>query len=292
MPASALTLALAIAIDAAASSSSAQVDACEFARHPPPAAMSIPFDMVDGRVYVQARVDGKGPFRFAVDTGASGIGRLDRSLLDALHLQTSGRMDHSDGVRTATEETTRLASLALGGFVKKDVDVITRDYKRHAANGASFDGILARGFFADGVLSIDYSARKLTFSTDASLADHDTLHYDRAFRVPIRVHGDVLQANLDTGANVAMVVPRALWPTVSNTPLEPAGQARLSNSSIAWDRGVVDGPVTVGSLSLSRVEARVSDRYPEILLGAHALKDTTLVIDQRSQRIALCPSSS
>ena len=45
--------------------------------------MRVPFETIDGRIYVQASVDGHGPFRFAVDTGASGPGRADLSLVSA-----------------------------------------------------------------------------------------------------------------------------------------------------------------------------------------------------------------
>ena len=38
----------------------------------------------------------------------------------------------------------------------------------------------------------------------------------------------------------------------------------------------------------ANVEVRVSDRFPELLVGAHALQDAVLMIDQRSQRVALC----
>jgi hypothetical protein len=51
-------------------------DACGLAHRPlTDTLVQIPFESVDGRIYVQARVNGREPYRFAVDTGASGIGR-------------------------------------------------------------------------------------------------------------------------------------------------------------------------------------------------------------------------
>ena len=43
------------------------------------------FEVIDGRVYVQARINGEEPFRFAVDTGARGMGRSDTSLVALQH---------------------------------------------------------------------------------------------------------------------------------------------------------------------------------------------------------------
>lgn len=41
-------------------------------------------------------------------------------------------------------------------------------------------------------------------------------------------------------------------------------------------------------LSISEIEARVFDRYPELLVGAHVLQNMTIMIDQRSKQVALC----
>ena len=61
------------------------------------ALVDIPIRVIDGRVYVQASVNGQGPFTFAVDTGASGFGRADMKLVSKLHLKFSGERNSSDG---------------------------------------------------------------------------------------------------------------------------------------------------------------------------------------------------
>lgn len=51
------------------------------------------------------------------------------------------------------------------------------------------------------------------------------------------------------------------------------------------------GPFRIGAAMLSDVEVRVSDKYPELLVGAHALQHFALLIDQRTQAIALCQAA-
>lgn len=266
-------------------------EACRLVHNPAKSAKRIPIQIVDGRIYVEADVNGKGLFRFAVDTGASGFGRLDKSVLPRLQLEKSGITRHSDGVQSSDEDTTRISSLALGDLVKTDIPVMTRDYKARLPEAAWFDGILARDFFADGTLIVNYSMKELIFSTETHLTgmEPDVAHYDRAFRIPIHVDGKVFEANIDTGANVAMVVPKRLWEAVSNMPLATAGAGTLSNSTIQTERGIVPGPVRLGAVTLADINARVSDRVPEIMVGAYALKDSILAIDQRSHSIAICP---
>jgi predicted aspartyl protease len=250
----------------------------------------VPFETIDGRIYVQTRVNGRGPFRFAIDTGASGMARADASLVSALGLIIQGETTTSDGVRSAQVDTTRLDSLELGDFVRHQLNVITRDYSGRKAPDAAFSGIIAREFFSDGLLVIDYPGKTLSFTRTHALSPTATnvLTYERAFRVPVSIGALQTEGNLDTGANVTFVLPRSLYDQVAATPLQQAGRGHLTNGEIETSRARVRGPFRIGSASLSNVEVRVSDRFPELLVGAHALQGMVLMIDQRSKSIALC----
>jgi predicted aspartyl protease len=252
--------------------------------------LRVPFEVVDGRIYVQARVNGRGPFRFAVDTGASGWGRADTTLVSALHLKTGMPATTSDGIQKARVATVHLDSLELGGVSRKDLEVIARDYDSRMSPDAAFSGIIGREFFADGLLIIDYPERTLSFSRTLSLSPTgpNVLRYERAFRVPVSIGEVRTEGNLDTGANVAFVLPKSLFKRVSDAPLQHAGAGRLTNSRIETMRATVRGPFRIGGVSLSDVPVRVSDRYPELLVGAHALQHFVFMIDQRSRSIALC----
>ncbi|HSX56917.1 MAG TPA: aspartyl protease family protein [Sphingomonas sp.] len=258
------------------------------------AALRVPFRVIDGRIYVEARVNGAGPFAFAVDTGASGMGRADASLTRQLGLPVEGSGETSDGVATSRVDMTRFATLDLGGFVRRDLPVITRDYGSKLAPEARFAGIIGRDFFGDGLLVIDYPTRTLSFSHGPGLTRGaaGVLGYERPFRVPVSIGAMAAEANLDTGANVTFVLPRALFDRVSGGPVAAAGGGQLTNTTIDTGRATVRGPFRIGAASLSDVEVRVSDRYPELLAGAHALQHFAILIDQRSKSIALCPAKA
>lgn len=265
--------------------------ACDLARAPRESfAMQVPFEVVDGRIYLQAEVNGRGPFRFAIDTGASGMGRADASLVSALGLEILKPTTNADGVSTSDADTTHLSSLSVGGLARQDLDVITRDYNSRMGPEAAFSGIVAREFFGDGLLVIDYPRKTLSFSRTLALSPAQTgvLTYERPFRVPVSIGELETQGNLDTGANVAFVLPQALFDQVSGTPLEAAGRAQLANSKVDTQRSTVHGPFRIGEANLSDVEVRVSDKYPELLVGAHALQGFAVLIDQRSRSVALC----
>ncbi len=265
--------------------------ACSLARRAMTGAvLSVPFRVVDGRIYVTVKVDGKGPFVFVVDTGASGMGRADAGLVATLAIPPTGSGHTSDGVATAEVRTVRLASVALGDFVRRDLEVVTRDYSNKLSPEAAFSGILGRAFFGDGLLVIDYPARRLTFTRAFALSgeSNGVMSYERAFRVPVNIGDTLTEGNLDTGANVSFVLPKALFDRVGGGALQSAGQGKLTNTTVSTDKAIVKGPFRIGAATLSDVEVRVSDRYPELLVGAHALQHVTLLIDQRFRRIAVC----
>lgn len=280
----------ALAATACAHTPAERFDACTLDIPKHDALVRVPFDTVDGRIYVMARVNGRGPFRFAVDTGASGLGRADASLVSALGLPVSGETTTSDGVRTAQVDTARIDMLELGGLARSGLDVITRDYNSRNAPDARFSGIIAREFFADGLLVIDYPARTLTFSRTHALppAGKNVLRYERAFRIPVSIGAVQTLGQLDTGANVAFVLPHTLYQQVATGALKDAGPGQLTNGAIETGRAVVQGPFRVGTVSLSDVDVRVSARFPELLVGAHALQKAVVLIDQRSKRVAVC----
>jgi predicted aspartyl protease len=250
----------------------------------------LPFDVIDGRIYVSARVNGDGPFRFAIDTGASGIGRADASLVSKLGLNVHGEGSTSDGVSIASAKLVTLKTLELGGLKRENVEVITRDYASRMSKDAAFAGIIGREFFADGLLEIDYPARTLRFSRDRAVSSSDdgALPYERAFRVPVTINGIAVTGNLDTGANVAFVLPQTLFDKVSDSTLIPAGQGTLTNSTVDMYRATVSGPFEIGAIRAHNIEVRVSERFPELLVGAHFLQNYRLLIDQRSGHVAIC----
>lgn len=276
---------------ASASPPASGADACGLARQPiADALVQIPFDSIDGRIYVQARVNDQGPYRFAVDTGASGIGRADKRLVAALDLPLHGETTTSDGVTKAGVDTVRIDALELGGVVHRNVEVIARDYNARNAPEAAFDGILARDFFADGLLRIDYPNRTLAFTRTLKLdpAAANAVTYTRAFRIPVSIGDHTFVAQLDTGANVGFVLPQSAYEQVSEQPLGEAVRSQLTNGQLESWRGAVQQPIRMGQVSHAQAEVRVSPNYPEVLVGARALQDAVVLIDQRSQVVAVC----
>jgi hypothetical protein len=273
-------------------SASPAVTACEVATRGMDSdpLVRLPFEIVNGRVYVDVHVNGQGPYTFAVDTGASGMGRADASLVSTLGLGISGQNQSSDGVSTATVNTVHFDTLELGELRRHDFDVIARDYSSTLDQQARISGIIGRDFFADGLLVIDFPSRTLTFNRTQGLTPDqpDALRYERPFRVPVTIGEVSTLGNLDTGAGVTLALPLSLYDQVATGPIEAAGRARLTNNVIENGRAILPGPVRIGDVALSNVDVRVVDRIPELVVGGQVLQNYVLAFDQRSHLVAVC----
>lgn len=265
--------------------------ACALAQVDAEPLFRVPFRIVDGRIYTDVRVNGQGPFTFAIDTGASGLGRADLSLVKALEMPFVGDGRASDGVSTQTVPTVRFDRLEIGGYASGGMEVMARDYAGRMAPEQVISGIIGRDFFAEGTLVIDYPAKMLSY-TKAAMIDPeatDALPYERPFRVPLTIGDEIIEANLDTGANVEMVLPQVLYERLSVDPLATAAAATLTNNTVETQQGRLHGPFRLGAAEFTDVTVRVSDRFQEMMVGARMLQNYRIVIDQPGQLIAICP---
>ncbi len=158
---------------------------------------SYPIDFIDNRVFVQTKVDGKGPFAFLLDTGSSSA-TIDSTLMKRLRLKPKGGGETGGaGEKTVGYETVHLKSLTLGDLALGAMDVPALDGQPLArvVGFQHFDGVLGAEIFADHVVTIDVGNARLTVE--------DTAHFvpgPAAVRVAMTLNGDltpVIDAAID-----------------------------------------------------------------------------------------------
>lgn len=251
---------------------------------------TIPFTLVGGRPHIEAYVNGEGPFDFALDTGAEGIGRADSLLAAALSLPIAGTEEMTDGVTTRTQITVRVDSLRFGSLTLEGVELPSRRYGLSSVDGAPLMGILGRGFFADHTLTIDYARSEIRISAARLDArDPHTVAYERPFRVPIRLGDQDRVANVDTGFNEGLHVPLADTVHLAVTDWV-AGEGSTTQNRLVVHRGRVSSPIEVAGTRIDPLEVAFTERIPHLMLGYAVLRDFSVSFDQRSQLIRLEPA--
>src|SRR5580704_5147202 len=83
---------------------------------------TLPFELIDNRVFVEVRLNGRGSFHFILDTGASGFSLIDTTV-QRLGLRTeSAGEDGGVGEKTVRVSRCHLAQLQLGDLQFEDLE--------------------------------------------------------------------------------------------------------------------------------------------------------------------------
>jgi aspartyl protease/PDZ domain-containing protein len=129
-------------------------------------ATTFPFAFVDNRIMIECRIDGKGPFTLALDTGA-GVTSVTPAVAKTLGLPVAAAGTTS-GVGNATQavQTTKLRTLRVGDFTFRAVPVYVLDLGKISERSgiAPFDGVLGEPELRAFAVAVDMDAHAITLS--------------------------------------------------------------------------------------------------------------------------------
>ena len=117
-------------------------------------------------IIVPVKLNGKGPFRFVLDTGASGSVVTPKAA-KALGLHGSGTAKAIGAGGSTDVMLTRLDSLELGGEKVTGLTLAIDEMKDVSAVVPNLDGIVGYDFLRRFVLEIDYPASTLRLHAPA-----------------------------------------------------------------------------------------------------------------------------
>jgi predicted aspartyl protease len=258
-----------------------------------------------GRVMTNVMVNGKGPFRFVIDTGAS-RSTLAPHLARSLNLQQSGRNVILNGVTGAAEvPTVAVDSIEIGALklVDQNLPVIFTSIMGNA------DGILGVAGFNDQRIDVDFKRDRVQVLESTGRRPHFSMVTTRAHRnatglmiLDVRVGRRIrAKAVLDTGAER----------TLGNLALQQAmnkGRRKKREPVSAVVHGatpdIADGDVqeikeaSIGDMTLSNLEVIFADfhvfklwqldKEPALLIGMDMLGVLErLVIDYRRNEVSM-----
>jgi len=195
------------------------------------------------RLTVPVTIQGQGPFRFMIDTGAQAT-VLSRDLADRLQLFDRQPATLIAMASTREVETTRVSDMGLG----------TRSFTIHAA--PLLDAVNIGG--ADGILGIDsLQHQRVLFDFENNLlmvADADTLGGNRGFDIVVRARrrlGQLIihRAEID-GVSVAVVIDTGAQGSIGNPVLQRRlRRARAQDPALLTD---VNGVEVTGDTRLAQ----------------------------------------
>ncbi|MBS0286104.1 MAG: retropepsin-like domain-containing protein [Proteobacteria bacterium] len=149
----------------------------------------ISFDDTNNSIVVQVMINGKGPYRFLVDTGL-GFSTMTTELERELNLPKV--MEGGFYINNVVHQVKfyRVKELSIGEAKLNNYDFIVSpkltvidDVKK--VRNISFDGILGFGAFKHYLLAIDYPQKKLSLESGTLTNDPSALKYKNDYNVPV-----------------------------------------------------------------------------------------------------------
>lgn len=287
--------ALAVAVPGAAMCEEGQVEGAE--DFPDPGTthlggktVAIKMDTSPGRPMIDLRVDGRGPYRFVVDTGA-GLSVIDAGIAEELGLEVVGTQElRSPGAsETIQGQRVQAGRLEAGGLRIDNPVLATMDLAGFSAG--TLDGILGRPHFAGLLLTFDFPGSWLVLK-EGSLDRADPAVVENAaqagsIRFPIDMAGVSVSMVLDTGSPGGFTVPQAIQSQLRFVEAPTVGPTIQLVGGVhpTW-RATLDGDVRLGALAYEKPEVvltTISDEFGNI--GNLILRDLRVTLDQANSLV-------
>jgi hypothetical protein len=255
--------------------------------------VAVPMQIQSRIPVVEATINGKGPFRFFIDTGA-GATVLNDDLVKELQLPVIGSTrigDPSDPQGIAASNVS-VDALEIGGASFRNFTAVSWDRSKPRPGDAP-RGVLGIPLFVDLLLTLDYPAKKVVIGRGALSAANgrDIVNFKHGeanlFSVPITVSGVETQATLDSGGGGSgLGFPTDYMkklPLISK-PVE-VGRGRMAGGEVVIYAAKLKGSVKVGDHVFEEPTVHFNGRLRHINLGSELLSKFSVTIDQKNQRI-------
>lgn len=260
---------------------------------------SMPFELVDDRVIIEGRINGRGPYHFIFDTG--GYGQISLDVAHALNLKLEGE-EQSGGVgeKTVTASGVTLNDLEFGDIHITNLSIHAFDYSdnRYVFGSHPIDGVIGLPIFENAVVRIDYDKRQVTFTNPANFANPgagQAVAFERSestFGPMVQGSIDGVQGRfmIDTGARSTLLLA---GPFVTANDLRKKYAPRIDavtgwgiggpvRSQVTRVKSLTLGPLAVRDvvafLSLQKSGSLATSPYAG-LVGAGVLKQFTWTFD-------------
>ncbi len=273
----------------------------------PRKAVEVPTQRAGEHVFVQAKMNGAGPYWFLLDSGSQ-IGVITEDLAREAGLKLKGYVAvvHEVG-GTATNKMYEGAAFDLGGAIYKASSVAARPretFRRmERLHGRRFDGVIGHGLFLCSVLELDYQKRILRLRRRLPAdSQMPPLQLSSAQEGPILTTSVMLPGGkvvkgrflIDTGSNSAVDL---IEDYVERQHLVFGQQVEGESTSLSGSlriKQIVLDKFIFGPFSFEKVPAGITPAKFTFdgIIGNRVLSKFTVVFDYDHSRVWLRPNTS
>src|SRR5918911_3109846 len=176
--------------------------------------ISLPFDLIDNRIIIDMKINGRGPLRFIFDSGAVSVISAESARELGLKMEGTSTADGGVGENRVERGETRISEVAVGDLrlTNQEFGVISFADTKYVFGSNRIDGIIGYPLFKRLVVKIDYEQRRLTFTRPEQFS-----YKGKGMIVPLDFDGHLPLVNgkldgvpgifvIDTGARSALIL--------------------------------------------------------------------------------------
>lgn len=257
-----------------------------------PSIATVPITFQGPMPVVEVTLNGQGPFRFTVDTGAALQVDIDSALAAKLNLQANGKVRGGDpSGRNAQEfDTVAIDSIRLGGVEFRNVTAVSR--ARGMGPRPEAEGTLGFRLFTDYLLTLDYPGKQLRLARGELPAANDAgiLTFEDTHVIPIveiSIGNSKRKAHIDSGNMVGgFILPSALVDELKLAS-EPVtvGRARTVSNEVEIKEARLSDNIKLGSFEFKQPVIAFPSIAGEVNIGLKVLRDFSITFDQKNRRV-------
>jgi hypothetical protein len=274
---------------------------------------TIPFKLVDNHIYLDVKLNGKGPYHFELDTGGANF--VDPAVLREIGAAAAGSAQGGGvGATTVTSAFGTVRSLRVGRAELRDQIFLVAPVRAGfgLASSAPVDGLIGFEVLARFLTTVDYQHRTVTLRLPSAAATPSadpggtTLPFvfdGTQPQVTCTIDGITGACNVDTGSRTSIDVLTAFvaaHPAIVPSDVTPPGVGGFGVGGPSYARLGRLGELGLGSLTLNDLVANFDtstkgffgDRYVASNIGGGVWKRFTVTFDYPRQRMTLVPNDA
>jgi len=250
--------------------------------------VKIPMELTRHVPVIEAKVNGKGPFRFQVDSGFGGLIEVTPALAQKLALPVIGESIAGDpsGKNQKTVRVLHAESVDVGAAHFGQLDV-----SEGGPHFEGIDGVIGLQLFNSLTVTFDYPNSQFEVGGGGLPAADGAkiLSYTVEHGVPtieINVAGVKVKTDIDSGSPALLSMPLSL---AKSLPLaeEPrvVGHGRTVGNEFDIYAAPLNGEAHVGAITLTNPRVDFVEIFPVGNLGFRFLKDYVVTFDPANHRV-------